>query len=201
MPTLEEAISTTAEAYLEKHNIRPPYSSEIIQACTRKRYAQNLSTLHGLAAMMAMNTENTTSVKGGNWRLFDEMVNASKAHLNLNSRVTQITRHDNGTFSVKWESSGTKAAAVELHVADYDAVIVAVPAPSTSFDIQPPLDTSPKEPRYVKRHVTHFVTPNLLNPVLFGLSEDEFAPNCCKDERGVQLIQIFELCHRVSECN
>jgi len=71
---IERAISTTAEAYLEKHNIRPPYSTEIIQACTRKCYAQDLSTLHGLAAMMAMNTENTTSVKGENWRLFDEVV-------------------------------------------------------------------------------------------------------------------------------
>lgn len=174
---IEEANSTTAEAYLEKHNILPPFSTEIIQASTRKRYAQNLATLHGLAAMMAMNTENTTSVKGGNWRLFSEMVNASKAYLNLNSQVTQITRHDNGTVSIKWKSRGATAAAIEHHVADFDAVVVAVPAPSTSIDIQPPLDTSSTEAHYVERHVTHFVTPDLLNPALFGLPSDAFPPN------------------------
>lgn len=174
---IEEALSTTAEAYLEKHNILPPYSTEIIQASTRKRYAQNLATLHGLAAMMAMNTEDTTSVKGGDWRLFDEMVIASKARLNLNSRVTQIVRHDNGTFSIKWKSSGTVVSAIERHVADFDAVIVAVPAPSTSVNFEPPLNTVSKEPRYVKRHVTHFVTPVLLNPALFDLPKTAFPPN------------------------
>ena len=172
-----DAISTTAEAYLEKHNILPPYSTEIIQASTRKRYAQNLATLHGLAAMMAVNTESTTSVKGGNRRLFEKMVNGSKAHLNLKASVTQITRHDNGTFSVKWKSPGTKAVAIEHHVADFDAVIVAVPAPSTSLDIQPPPDTLPREPHYVTRHVTQFVTPKLLNPALFALPMDAYPPN------------------------
>lgn len=193
---LEEAISTPAEAYLAKYNILPPFSTEIIQASTRKRYAQNLDTLHGLAAMMAMSVENTTSVKGGNWRLFNEMVNASKAHLNLNSQVTQITRHDNGTFSMKWKSTGTTGAAIEYHVADFDAVVVAVPAPSTSIDIQPPLDILPSEARYVQRHVTHFITPGLLNPALFGLSKDAFPPNDLRttlnasDARDPGLFQI-----------
>ncbi|KAI9876665.1 MAG: hypothetical protein M1830_005996 [Pleopsidium flavum] len=173
---LEESITSSAEVFLQSHNIAPPFSTEIIQAGTRAHYSENLGTLHGLASMMAMNRESTTSIKGGNWLLFDRMVNTSEALLQLNTQVTKINKLDDGTFRLESSSTEKTADSTRLDVAEYDAVIIAAPFQFTDIKVQLPLATRPLEIPYVERHVTYFTSSHTLSPKAFNLSLDSSVP-------------------------
>ncbi|KAI9870415.1 MAG: hypothetical protein M1830_004279 [Pleopsidium flavum] len=125
---------------------------------------------------MAMNRESTTSIKGGNWLLFDRMVNTSEALLQLKTQVTKINKLDDGTFRLESRSTEKTADSTRLDVTEYDAVIIAAPFQFTDIKVQLPLATRPVEIPYVERHVTYFTSSHTLSPKAFNLSSGSSVP-------------------------
>ena len=56
--------SATGKSFLAQNGILPPFSTDIIQASTRVNYAQNLSQLHGLEAVVCMATNGARAIEG-----------------------------------------------------------------------------------------------------------------------------------------
>ena len=70
--------------------------------------------------------EPTTENKGGNWKIFEAMLNASGAKVRLGTNVGLGKKNDDDTWTL---SSVTKADNEEdsQEVADYDEIILAAP--------------------------------------------------------------------------
>jgi prenylcysteine oxidase/farnesylcysteine lyase len=50
-----------------------------------------MDQIHGLGAGVSMATSGAHSIKGGNWRIFKEMLDESKAGVYLNTTVSYIS--------------------------------------------------------------------------------------------------------------
>src|SRR5690606_2903541 len=89
---LLEVTGLTGDQFLAKNGLAGPWAKEVIQASTRVNYAQNLGLIHGLETMVCMAATDAMAVKGGNWRIFDRMIESSQAKLLLNTTVSSIKR-------------------------------------------------------------------------------------------------------------
>lgn len=183
---LNKITAVTGEQYLAENKINPDFSREIIQAATRVNYASNLAYIHGLEAMVSFATDDASSVLGGNWKIFDHMVNASQAALNSNTKVASIsTAPDHDYTSPKYtistvdtSSSSSSSSKEEEYPITFDNVVLATPWQfsdiSTSSDVlRHKIDEIP----YMKLHVTLFSSPFKLRPGFFGLEDGVKAPS------------------------
>ena len=166
--------STTGESFLAQSGILPPFSTDIVQASTRVNYAQNLPQLHGLETAVCMATDNAMAVEGGNWQIFDRMIDYSRANLLLNESVVEVLRQDNGTFIVKSHgrmSVGRYAGRLRSHLKSglYDTVILSTPFHFSNIVWSPVPTILPKKIDYVRLHVTLFTSPHTLSPGYFAL--------------------------------
>ncbi len=98
---LVDFTASTGKEVLKQGGVSDKYATEIIQASTRVNYGQNLGGIHGLEALVCMATDGAMAIEGGNWQIFDRMVNASGADVKLNTRVTGVKRLDSGTYTVQ----------------------------------------------------------------------------------------------------
>ncbi|KAK6509380.1 hypothetical protein TWF481_004129 [Arthrobotrys musiformis] len=169
------ATTNNGFQFLKSNNINPPFTTELIQASTRVNYASNLGHIHGLETMVAMSTDGAMAITGGNWRIFDKMVQTSKAGLHLETRVTKIERvankHTWAVNALKSTSDGPDSQSFED---EYDEVIIATPwqfSNITSESIP-----APEEIRYINLHVTLFASPYRLSPKYFN-SDDDLVPD------------------------
>src|SRR5579871_5652544 len=109
-----------------------------------------------------MAAEDAMAVLGGNWMIFDKMVQISQAGVLLETRVTNIESiASKGTWSVK----AIKQDSEEEIEDEYDQVIIATPyqfSNITSSSIKPP-----EVIKYVNLHVTLFASPYRLSPQYF----------------------------------
>ncbi|RMX91022.1 hypothetical protein D0867_15137, partial [Hortaea werneckii] len=71
---LPAATNVSGEDYLRAHGVGGAFAREVVQAATRVNYAQNLRWIHGVEAMVCLAAEGAMAVRGGNWRVFDAMV-------------------------------------------------------------------------------------------------------------------------------
>lgn len=174
---LTDVTAVTGEELLKQHGIGEQFGRELIQASTRVNYAQNLDTIHGLETMVCMATEGAMSVEGGNWRIFANMVIASKADVKLETSVTGVALQKDGTFSLTERSHGSGEATLEsTNTANYDHVILAAPLQYANLTITPRPVRPPSEIPYVNLHVTLFTSPYRLNPLAFRLSQTDHVP-------------------------
>ncbi|KAH0559567.1 hypothetical protein GP486_003921 [Trichoglossum hirsutum] len=173
---LTNITSETGEKFLEANNIRPPFSTDIIQASTRVNYAQNLPFIHGLETMVCMATDGAMSVRGGNWQIFDGMIKAAGATVKLNTTVQQIRKTDFGTYVL---SSKGKAPSLSPTVQEheYDVVVLAAPLQDASITLTPRPAYVPAKIPYVKLHVTLLTSPHRLSPAAFNLPSDAAVPS------------------------
>ncbi len=95
---LTDVTAVTGETFLQLNGIGEKFGQELIQASTRVNYAQNLDMIHGLETMVCMAASGAMSVKGGNWRIFANMVIASKANVRLDTSVTGLSLQKDGTY-------------------------------------------------------------------------------------------------------
>ncbi|ODQ51587.1 FAD/NAD(P)-binding domain-containing protein [Saitoella complicata NRRL Y-17804] len=175
---LDEATGTTGAEFLRNHGIEPEktgsFGHDLIQASTRVNYAQNLGELHGLATMVCMATEGAMSVVGGNWRIFDEMVRASRADLKLGVEVERVQRRKD------WLGGGAKWIVTDQQGGEgiYDHVILAAPYAQSNISIlPPPPEGAIPEIEYVRLHVTLVATTaSALDPAFFGMDEKAEMP-------------------------
>ena len=159
----------------------PEFTREIVQAITRASFGQNLATMHGLAALAALNPAPTDSViSGGNHKLIERLIRLSDVDLHLNSTVTkiQISRERKYRLTVETPSHHHNQSSSSNEEADYDVIIIAAPLQMANieFDIDIQIATSSPRP-YASRYVTHFTTPSPLSPAYFNLSIGDSIPS------------------------
>ncbi|OXV10790.1 hypothetical protein Egran_01450 [Elaphomyces granulatus] len=162
---LVETLRSTGSGYLRDNAISEAFSREVIQASTRVNYAQNLPLIHGLETMVCMATDGAVSVVGGNWQIFAGMLNASSAHVRLNTSVTTINRNDNGTFTVSYNED-YQSTREDL----FDEIVIAGPLQDSNITISPSPNHLPRWIPYVTLHVTLFSSPHRLSGQFFNLA-------------------------------
>ncbi|KAJ5434498.1 Prenylcysteine oxidase [Penicillium cf. griseofulvum] len=145
---LINATASSGNLFLGANSIDSLFAREIIQASTRVNYGQNLQLIHGLESVVCMATDGAVSIKGGNWRIFDGALRASRANIKVNTTATKILRNDDGTVRVS--SKLRTAANSEDEV--FDEVVIADEIP------------------YSNLHVTLFASPHRISPKYFGLN-------------------------------
>ncbi|KAK6536375.1 hypothetical protein TWF281_000614 [Arthrobotrys megalospora] len=163
------ATTNSGLEFLKSNNINPPFTTELIQASTRVNYGSNLDHIHGLETMVAMSTDGAMAIAGGNWRIFDKMVQTSKAGVLLETKVTSVERV---TDKHTWTVNALKLDGEESHRLEdeYDEVIIATPWQFS--DITSKSIPAPEEIKYVDLHVTLFASPYRLSPKYFNTDKD-----------------------------
>ena len=181
-------LNTTAargSEFLNNNHVSADFSRDIIQAATRVNYGQNLGLIHGLEAMVCMATDGAMAIQGGNWRLFDAMLKASRADVRLNHTVASVERNEDSTLTVTYSNDGsTQEESV------FDEVVIAGPLQYSDIAIDPTPEHIPDKIPYVKLHVTLFSSPHRLSPKYFNLqTPDARAPETILTTlpRGVDL--------------
>ena len=174
---LTGVTAVTGEEYLKQNKIGESFGRELIQASTRVNYAQNLDTIHGLETMVCMATDGAMSVQGGNWRIFANMVTASKAKVKLDTSVRDLALQKDGTYYLTTDSyASEQAAASETDTAIYDHVVLAAPLQFANLTITPRPLQPPSEIPYINLHVTLFTSSQRLNPLAFNLPATDRVP-------------------------
>jgi prenylcysteine oxidase / farnesylcysteine lyase len=154
--------------FLKSNGIGERFGREIIQASTRVNYGQNLGLIHGLETMVCMATDGASAIEGGNWRIFEGMVERSHAEVSFNTSVEEIIRLEDGGYKLK---ASTTLGTAEQGVAKtdiFDTVILAAPLQFSGLKISPPLPNSPDEIPYVTLYVTLLTSPHRLSPKFFS---------------------------------
>ena len=168
---LTEVTAMTGEGLLAANNIGPPFSTDIIQASTRVNYGQNLNTIHGLETMVCMAIEGAMSIKGGNWQIFEGMLNASNANVQLNTAVDLIAK-EKGRYVVKTLRNNATSVAEILphHEETFDTIVLAAPLQYSGITFEEDfLKHTPDMIPYVSLHVTLFTSLLPLNGAYFNL--------------------------------
>lgn len=132
-----------------------------------------------------MAPEGAMSVHGGNWQIFDKMVQKSGATVLLNTSVSSVSLADkqSGSSAPKYvlttrsATAGSTTDEVTNPVA-FDNIIIATPFQFSNITadgdvLQHSIDPIP----YVRLHVTLFSSPFRLSPGFFGLPPASRVPS------------------------
>ncbi|KAK2461697.1 hypothetical protein APHAL10511_006160 [Amanita phalloides] len=162
-------IQSTAAKFLADRGVSDAFAREIVEGSTRVNYAQNIDQLHALEGCVAMATGGATSVQGGNYKIFENFVNKSRAKLFLNTTVTNIKpKSDSPRLWTVYSSRGS---------IDYQAVVLAAPFHSCGITLPKSLSSQIPEQPYVRLHVTLLTTTSPTpNPAYFSLSPTSKMP-------------------------
>lgn len=152
----------------------PAFSREVVEATTRAWNAQDLTSLNGLASLVAMNPALTNSMAHGqNQRLIDRLVKLADVDLRLNSTVTGIKSSAGRKYRLTVQANEDQDQPLRDADADFDSIIIAAPLQMAKleFDIGGVSLANALSP-YVARHVTHFTSPepDTLSPAFFNVS-------------------------------
>ncbi|KAI9724628.1 MAG: hypothetical protein M1828_003652 [Chrysothrix sp. TS-e1954] len=178
---LTHTTSVTGELLLDPSGDVNDFAWDIVQAATRVNYAQNLGQIHGLEAMVCLAADGAMSVRGGNWRIFAEMIKSSGAHLQLNTEIESVEQTKDDSYMLRHRSMvsedkpqfpGDSKPSLEL----FDDVVLAAPFHQTGISFSPALPKTPPDIPYVNLHVTLFSSPHPLNPTAFGMLPTDEAP-------------------------
>ncbi|CAI6093489.1 unnamed protein product [Clonostachys chloroleuca] len=153
----------------------------IIQAATRVNYASNLAYIHGLETMVSFATDGAVQILGGNWQIFDNMIQSSKASVYKDTAVTSISLsplHEVSAPKYQLSTKDVSSNQTEEYPVTFDKVIIASPWQFSNISAQEgvirhSIDTIP----YTKLHVTLFASPFSLRPGFFGLEPGSKAPS------------------------
>lgn len=159
----------------------PEFSRDIVQAITRAWFSQNLATMHGLAALAALNPAPTDSViNGGNHKLIERLIRLSDVGLHLNSTVTKIQKSPVRKYrlTVETPSHHHDQSSSNSEEADYDLIIIAAPLQMANIEFDIDIQIAASSPRsYASRYITYFTSANLLSPAFFNLTTGASMPS------------------------
>ena len=173
---LTAVTSTMGNDFLDANAITPPFSTDIIQASTRVNYAQNLGQIHGLETMVCMSTDGAMAIKGGNWQIFDNMLQAAGANVLLNTSVSEVSKQADGTYLVSSRAQTASQVRKDSMIEEFDSVVIAAPLQFTDIKITPSPIRIPDRIPYVNLHVTLFASPLRISPTVFNLPVDLAVP-------------------------
>ncbi|KAL4962405.1 putative prenylcysteine lyase [Aspergillus stella-maris] len=171
---LLDATSTPGATFLEKNSVSLRFSREVIQASTRVNYGQNLPLIHGLESMVCMATDGAVSIEGGNWRIFDGMLNAAQSDIQLNKTVTSITRNKDDTITLNIIDEN--AYFKEDQSASFDEVVIAGPYQYSGISITPEPEHIPDTIPFHTLHVTLFSSSHRLSGKYFNMKNPSDLP-------------------------
>lgn len=97
--------------------------------------------------------------------LLGDLYDHESVTMHLDSAVTRVTRYSNGTFGVSWARPG-HGESQELHMEQFDNVIIATSFHQAKLEIEPPLPLKPKEITYAPIHVTSIISQPLPESLL-----------------------------------
>ncbi|EJD04227.1 uncharacterized protein FOMMEDRAFT_146234 [Fomitiporia mediterranea MF3/22] len=169
-----DLVTQTAAQYLDAQGVSQLFSREIIEAASRVNYGQNLDELHALEGAVSMAASGASSVKGGNFQIFEHFLGHSGAHVYLNTSVISVTEKQH-QWILKTSTGESK---------NYNDVIIAAPYHTSGINVA--LSTGllapasapevPPQP-YVHLHVTLLTTTALHpDPAYFGLKPGSKVP-------------------------
>jgi prenylcysteine oxidase / farnesylcysteine lyase len=124
-----------------------------------------------------MAIEGAMQIEGGNWQIFNGMLNASNSTVHLNTAVDAISRIDGGRYSVKTSFNDTSSGIKQASEASFDTVVLAAPLQFTNIKVKSDLlKHAPDEIPYVTLHVTLFTSPYTLSREFFNLAPGAEVP-------------------------
>ncbi|TFY73089.1 hypothetical protein EWM64_g10923, partial [Hericium alpestre] len=123
-------VSQTGGEYFTGNGVSNKFTYELIEAATLVNYAQDMDSIHALEAACSLAAAGASSVKGGNWQIFQHFVSHSGANVFLDTEVNSISRKS--ATDAKWTLRSDKGQT------DYRAVILA--APYHTADVSLPAD-------------------------------------------------------------
>ncbi|KAK4685297.1 prenylcysteine oxidase / farnesylcysteine lyase, partial [Tremellales sp. Uapishka_1] len=154
------------------------WMGEIMEGSTRVNYALDMDKIHALGASVSMAAAGASAIEGGNWRVFQAMLEDSKATVRLNTEVKEIVpvkKHGAADPSFLVRTSASSIADEK----PYDQVFFAAPWHLSS--VSKSLETHFVEPipqqHYVRLHVT-LLTTTQPRPLasFFSLPESAIIP-------------------------
>ena len=161
-------MGVTGEQLLKQEGVSDKFASEIVQSSTRVNYASNLAIIHGLETMVCMAINGAMSIAGGNWQIFDRMLQSSPSiSTQFNTSITHVSKQADNTYNVT-TSSG--------EIAQYDEVVLASPLQFSKLVIDPAPERTPDQIPYVKLYTTLFASPHKPDPAAFHLTNDQQVP-------------------------
>ncbi|KAI0655027.1 Prenylcysteine lyase-domain-containing protein [Cubamyces menziesii] len=159
------ASHTTAD-YLDSQGVNPSWTREMVEAATRINYGQNVDDIHALEGFVSLAAARPSSIKGGNFQIFEQFLAQSKASLHLNTTVSAVSRT---SLSDPWLVKTTGSEDPK----EYRAVILAAPYHQSNIIFSSPelpIARVPKQP-YAHLHVTILSTSSrYANSIYFNLS-------------------------------
>ncbi|GAD98094.1 prenylcysteine lyase [Paecilomyces variotii No. 5] len=135
----------------------------------------NKNSLDQFAASLGLPQKPQRKIRGSNERWLQRLARLSGASVNLQSRVTQISRHKDLTYDIHWLFKNANDQE-ETCVKHFDAVIIAAPFHQAVIKFEPPLQSVPAKVDYAPLHVTHFISRHLLDPTTFNLFQGDAVP-------------------------
>ncbi|KAF4549781.1 Hypothetical protein D9617_20g028370 [Elsinoe fawcettii] len=183
---LLDVVSATGKGYMERWEIRGEFGREVVQASTRVNYAVGLGEVSGVVAMVCMATDGAMSVEGGNWQVFEGMVERSGAVRAMGTEVRGVRQVEGGMeVTVRAVGGGRQDEVVEV----FDEVVLAAPYQFADVVFED-LKHVPEKVPYVQLHVTLFTSRHRLAAEVFGFGKGQRAPRAVltttADEDGKQ---------------
>ncbi|CAE6509823.1 unnamed protein product [Rhizoctonia solani] len=163
--------TVTLKSYLSQGGVNLNWINDFMTGSSRFNYAQDVSTINGVAGMTSLSAGTAYSAKPGNFKIFEQFLSRSGASLQLQTTVKSIkkTAGSNSKYCVE-TTKGT---------ADFDAVIVAAPLPLTNIKFTNTANQPSSFPKvdYLHLHVTLLTTttPSLL-PNYFKVDDSSALP-------------------------
>lgn len=127
--------------------------------------------------MVCMAIDGAMQIQGGNWQIFDNMIQSSNATVRLNHTITEISQvRDQERYNVK--TITTDAIGVShINEEPFDTIIIAAPLQYSDIKMSSDLlQHTPDEIPYVTLHVTLFTSHYGLNPAYFNIGPNEQVP-------------------------
>ena len=87
-----DLLNQTTAQYLEGQGVSPRFYREIVEAATRVNYGQNVDEIHALEGACSMAATGASSVKGGNFQIFEHFLGHSGARVFLNTTVGLLSQ-------------------------------------------------------------------------------------------------------------
>ncbi|KAK9328624.1 Prenylcysteine lyase-domain-containing protein [Lipomyces starkeyi] len=157
---LTNITSATTFDYCTGHGLSARYVNDIVQAATIVNYAQYVKRIHALGGFVCLAVDEALEIEGGNWQIFEKMLQKSGATVRLGTAVSEI---DTSTKrSGKWKINIADSDKVE----EFDQVIIAAPYYQTGIGGVP---LRIKDAPYMTLYVTLVTSTKRLSSTYFGL--------------------------------
>ncbi|KAI0367266.1 FAD/NAD(P)-binding domain-containing protein [Pilatotrama ljubarskyi] len=165
----EQVTAETAAEYFDLQGVDRRWTRELVEAATRVNYGQNVDRIHALEGLCSLAASGASSVKGGNFQIFEHFIAHSNASVYLNTTVKAISHyHPSGPWIV--DSSAFDQPRL------YRSVILAAPFHQANINFKASLAPVPQQP-YIRLHVTLLSTSSPTpNATYFNLGHGAKAP-------------------------